>query len=255
MHLFDSHFHIFEPNQPLQANNGFLPSDYSAQQYLAAATTFGMTGGALVASSFEADANETLIANLSRLPAGYVGIASLDSSVSDAEIHRLHEAGVRGIRFNLRRLQLESPQKLMDLALRVHRLHAWHTELYVDSTQLGELRPLLYELPAFSIDHLGLSTEGMAEVFNLVEQGARVKFSGLGRLNFNRNQVAQIISEIHAINPNALMFGSDLPSVRSSRQLAQDDINLVHELFNEKSADMILCRNALRFYRLDKITT
>ena len=33
--IFDSHFHIIDPNYPLDKNNGFLPDPYAAQQYLA----------------------------------------------------------------------------------------------------------------------------------------------------------------------------------------------------------------------------
>ena len=186
--------------------------------------------------------------NLANLPAGFVGVATLDSSVTDAEITRLHQSGIRAIRFNLRRLGIESSHQLMDLALRVHSLYEWHSELYVESTELAKIRPLLYELPSFSIDHLGITTEGIPEILNLVEQGARVKASGFGRLNFNKIKLSQLLTEIHAINPHALMFGTDLPAVRSPRRFEASDIELIQTLFNEKNAAMILYENALQFY-------
>jgi predicted TIM-barrel fold metal-dependent hydrolase len=251
MSIFDSHFHIFEPSQPRQENQGYTADDYSCQTYLKAAKQYGFTGGALVTSSFQANSNEALIQNLSKLPASFVGVAALQPTATDEEISRLHKAGVRAIRFNLHRLGMDCPHKLVDLAARVHSLREWHTELYVESTQLSNMRPLLYELPSFSIDHLGVTTEGLSEVFNLVEQGARIKVSGFGRLGFDQVKLAQVLTEIHAINPNALIFGSDLPCVRSTRGFQQTDIDLIKTLFDENSADRILCRNALNFYRIE----
>lgn len=252
MPVFDSHFHIFEPNQSCHENQGYIPDDYTCADYLQAAKKFGVTGGALVTSSFQAHSNDFLVNCLTQLPPSFVGVASLQSSVTDAEINRLHKAGVRAIRFNLRRLNLESAHKLVELATRVHDLHEWHTELYVESTQLGGMRPMLYELPSFSIDHLGVTTESLSELFNLVEQGARVKASGFGRLAFDQAKLAQVLTEIHAINPNALIFGSDLPGTRSPRTTNLSDIQLIRELFNETSADMILHKNALSFYKIER---
>jgi predicted TIM-barrel fold metal-dependent hydrolase len=248
MPIFDSHFHLFEPGLPIQENQGYLPPKYTCEEYLKTAKEYGITAGALVSSSFQSHSDESLIKNLTKLPPGFVGVATVDSSVTDREITHLHQSGVRAIRFNLRRLNIQSSHQLMDLALRVHSLHEWHSELYVESTQLAKIRPLLYELPSFSIDHLGMTTEGIPEILNLVEQGARIKASGFGRLNFNKIKLSQLLTEIHAINPHALMFGSDLPAVRSSRKLEKSDIELIHSLFNEKNASMILYTNALQFY-------
>ena len=68
---------------------------------------------------------------------------------------------------------------------------------------------------------MGLSKEGFNNLLSLVDQGIRVKATGFGRVELD---VARAIRSIYAVNPDALMFGTDLPSTRAKRPY-----NLVYE--------------------------
>lgn len=231
MPIFDSHFHA--TNQPVY------------QPYLEAAKNFDIIGGALIADTD----SKTLIKHLSKLPKGFVGIACPTPAMTDAEISELHQAGVRAIHFDLEQENPISPTELLALAQRVHKQKQWHTELRIKSTHLKDLRSLLYQLPAVSIDHLGLTTDGINDLYNLVEQGARVKVCGFRRLPFDQETLAQILIEIYAINPNALIFGSNLPQIGSTRGVTTSDINLIKQAFDEEAANNIFYKNALNFYQ------
>ena len=89
-----------------------------------------------------------------------------------------------------------------------------HTELYVDSRVLPELKDVLIRLPAVSIDHLGLSREGFPGLLTLAEKGVRVKATGFGRIDFDP---VTALKDLYSANPSALMFGTDLPSTRAPR--------------------------------------
>ncbi len=246
--IFDCHFHIIDRRFPLVPSQGYLPSSFTVEDYRNTVEKLGLKvlGGAVVSGSFQAFDHSYLLDALARLGPGFVGVVNLRATASAEEIQTLHHAGVRAVRFNLRRGGSETLEKLEALALRVHDLVGWHVELYVDSRDLEGLFPLLSRLPAVSIDHLGLSREGFPFLLRLVEKGCRVKATGFGRVDLD---VARALEAIHGGNPHALMFGTDLPSTRAPRPFSVEDAELVVETLGEEGARRVFWLNALEFYR------
>jgi predicted TIM-barrel fold metal-dependent hydrolase len=101
-------------------------------------------------------------------------------------------------------------------------------------------------LPAVSIDHLGLSRAGLDTLLKLVEHGVHVKATGFGRVDFD---VVPAMRAIVAVNPDALMFGTDLPSTRAVRPFRDEDVVLIMDAFDEETARKILYENAVALYR------
>lgn len=245
--IFDAHCHIIDPRFPLKANNGFLPAPFDVAAYLAQATPLGISGGAVVSGSFQSFDQGYLLDALQRLGPGFVGVTQLPASVTDAELDTLNGFGVRALRFNLKRGGSEQLDQLETLARRVHQRVGWHSELYIDSRELAGIESRLRQLPAVSIDHLGLSAEGLPAVLRLAERGVRIKACGFGRVDF---PVADALRDIHTANPGALMFGTDLPSTRAPRAFEASDIGLLIEALGEAGAQRALWDNAADFYRL-----
>ena len=245
--VFDSHFHIIDRRFPLVANNGYLPDDFTCEQYLDRTKSLDLVGGAVVSGSFQAYDQTYLVDALQLLGPSYVGVTELPATVNDEEVLRLDGLGVRAIRFNIRRGGSENIQHLETVARRVFDLARWHVELYVDSKDLADLYERLVKLPSASIDHLGLSKEGFPFLLKLAEKGVRVKATGFGRVEFD---VRSALKEIYAANPKALMFGTDLPSTRAPRPYSDDDLLLVMESLGEQGTENVLYGNALEFYRL-----
>lgn len=244
--LFDSHFHIIDRRFPLVSNQGYLPDDFTCSDYRARMEKYRLMGGAVVSGSFQAFDCEYLLDALAQLGPSFVGVAQLPATIQDDELIKLDQAGVRAVRFNLKRGGSEDVSQLDYLARRVHDLVGWHVELYVDSRELTNLYDTLVKLPAVSIDHLGLSREGLPALLKLVEKGVRVKATGFGRVDFD---VAGVLRDIHGIDAGALMFGTDLPSTRAPRPYADDDFKLVVDALGPVGAARVFRENALDFYR------
>jgi predicted TIM-barrel fold metal-dependent hydrolase len=244
--LFDAHFHLIEHRFPLVRNQGYMPEEFSCQDYLRRTQLYHLAGGAVVSGSFQAFDQTYLRAALRSLGPSFVGVTQLPATVHDAEILDLNAAGVRAVRFNVKRGGSEGVQHLDALARRVYELARWHVELYIDCKDLGELYGTIGALPAVSIDHLGLSREGLPTLLKLAERGVRVKASGFGRVDFD---VASALRDIYAANPQALMFGTDLPSTRAPRPYQDQDFLLVIKALGEEKAKAVLCGNAAAFYR------
>lgn len=244
--LFDSHFHIIDYRFPLVANAGYLPEEFTVAQYRNRMRAWQILGGTVVSGSFQAFDQNYLMTALRELGHGFVGVTQLPASASDEDIIKLAQAGVRGLRFNLRRGGSETIDYLEAFAKRVHERVGWHVELYIDARDLSEISNVLANLPVAAIDHLGLSKQGLPTLLRLVERGLRVKASGFGRLDFDpRTAIRDIVSA----NPEALMFGSDLPSTRASRPFQDEDVILICDALDDVAAERVLYLNALEFYR------
>ncbi|MET0105482.1 MAG: amidohydrolase family protein [Sedimenticola sp.] len=243
--IFDAHLHIIDSRYPLVPNQGYLPEPFTCNDYLARTRRYELVGGAVVSGSFQAFDQSYLVDALERLGPAFVGVTQLPASVTDEQLLELDAAGVRALRFNLKRGGSEDVRHLERMVRRVHEVVGWHVELYIDSRELLAHRELLTSLPRVSIDHLGLSKDGLATLLRLVEQGVHVKATGFGRVDFD---VKAVLRDLYAANPNALMFGTDLPSTRAPRPYRDDDLSLVVDALGEDQADRVLYRNALEFY-------
>jgi len=177
----------------------------------------------------------------------FVGVTQLPYSCSDEEIISLHTMGVRALRFNLRRGGSEAVTELERFALRVHQLVGWHVELYAGFDALIGLKSLIVRLPAVSIDHLGLESKSFALLQFLVGQGVKVKATGFGRLDFD---AISVIKALFSTNPDALMFGTDLPSTRAPTPFDDSHLYALFDEFDQEQVNKICWENGREWYGL-----
>ena len=245
MRIFDAHFHIIDYNYPIQENQGYLPPSYMVEDYQKATAPLQVVGGAIVSGSFQAFDQQYLLHALKQMGPTFCGVTQLPYTVTDEEILNLSENGVKALRFNIKRGGSEDLSKLDYFARRVYEIAGWHSELYIDAAQLPLIASTIEQLPAISIDHLGLTQRGLPHLLKLVEKGVRVKATGFGRVELD---IKQALKAIYAVNPDALMFGTDLPSTRVKRPFEVSDIELIQNLFNDQAAQKILSTNAQKWY-------
>ncbi|MDQ0820332.1 putative TIM-barrel fold metal-dependent hydrolase [Arthrobacter sp. V4I6] len=119
-----------------------------------------------------------------------------------------------------------------------------HFEFYLDANDLVELEPVIAALPKVSIDHLGMTSMHRNVLLRLVSRGVRVKATGFGRVELD---VASAIREIHKQNPEALMFGTDIPSTRAREPFQPKDVELVADILAE-DASLALYENGARAF-------
>jgi predicted TIM-barrel fold metal-dependent hydrolase len=197
-----------------------VPEPFTVAGYRARTAELDVRGGAVVSGSFQGTDRSYLLDALARLGSGFVGVAQLPADVTDGEVLSLHAAGVRGVRFTLARGAALDER----LARRVHELAGWHAEIYGD---VAAVERRLRTLPRLCIDHLGLRREALPALLRLVERGAKVKATGFGRIELD---VPRALRAIAAVDPDALLFGTDLPGTRARRPFDRADLELVAEV-------------------------
>ncbi|HDR3649724.1 amidohydrolase family protein [Bacillus cereus group sp. Bce001] len=245
MRIFDAHFHIIDFNFPIIENQGYFPPKFVVEDYQNESSNLNVIGGAIVSGSFQGFDQEYLLKALKQLGSTFCGVTQLPFTVTDEEILNLNENGVKALRFNIKRGGSEDLSKLDYFARRVHDLVGWHSELYMDAKELPQIASTIEKLPAISIDHLGLSEEGLPHLLKLVDKGVHVKATGFGRVELD---VENALKSIYEVNPYALMFGTDLPSTRAKRPFEYGDIKLIQQVFDEQATDNILYTNAFKWY-------
>jgi predicted TIM-barrel fold metal-dependent hydrolase len=232
--VFDSHLHIVDPRFPLVANQGYVPEPFTVDDYRDRTAGLDITGGAVVSGSFQVRGPGPLtwlIDALERLGPGFVGVAELDGGVGDEEILRLDAAGVRAVRFNLHRGGALDER----LARRGYEVAGWHAEVYAGGHELAALENRLRALPRLVVDHLGLDREALPVLQRL---GCMVKATGFGRVDLD------VEATLRALDPDRLLFGSDLPGTRARRPFEPADLELVAQVAPQALAD-----NARAWYR------
>lgn len=245
MQIFDAHFHIIDDRFPLEENEGYLPPIFDVAAYNETKEKLGIEGGVVVSGSFQAFDQTYLVNALEELGEGFYGVANIPFNMSAFELQKLDDAGVVAVRFNIKRGGSERIKHLISLSNKLFDEFGWHTELYVHSNDLEDLEPSLSQIPQYSIDHLGLSKKGLPSLYRCLENGAMVKATGFGRIDF---EVIPVMKKIMTINPNSLMFGTDLPSTRAKMPFSENDLELIKDHFSDEDRHKILYQNGFDWY-------
>ncbi len=249
MQLFDAHFHIIDPKFPLIPNQGYLPPTFLVNDYQKATSNLPVISGAVVSGSFQAFDQEYLIHALNLLGSNFVGVANIPHNLPREELKRLNNHGIAAVRFNLMRGGSEQIDYLVKMSNELYDEYGWHTELYIKNEDLSALKSVLKSVPRFSIDHLGLTQNGLKDLYYWVEKGIKVKATGFGRLDFDP---LPVLKQINQINPEALLFGTDLPSTRAKIPFSMEHFNLLKINFDEKEMECICFQNAVSWYTNNK---
>jgi len=155
----DAHCHVFGPGDqfPYAPERKYTPSDASKKQLFALRDHLGFSRNVIVQASCHGKDNSALIDALQNSNGLARGVAVVSPDITDDELSGMHEAGVRGVRFNfLKRLVDPAPKPVYTkLANRVAEL-GWHVVVYFEEADRVELAPFLQTLPTdVVIDHMG----------------------------------------------------------------------------------------------------
>lgn len=246
--MFDSHLHVIDPRFPLIPNRGYRPDPFTVADYRRVTGDLGVLGGAVVSGSFQGFDQTYLLDALDRLGPTFVGVTQLPAGTTADTIARLDAAGVRAVRFNLVRGGSAGPDDIEALGRLVHDAAGWSSEFYVRSDDLAAVGPAIGRLPRASIDHLGLTPDGLDDLLRLVAGGVRVKATGFGRWAGGPAVVVDVLRRIHGTDPGALLFGTDLPGTRAPRPFAPADVELLAEAVGP-DLERVLTGNAVHWYR------
>ncbi len=155
----DAHCHVFGPAAqfPFAPERKYTPCDASKAQLFALRDHLGFARNVIVQATCHGADNRAM-ADACRASDGRArGIATVRRTVSEAELLALHEAGVRGVRFNfLKRLVDFTPKdELMEIAARIAPL-GWQVVIYFEGQDLPGLWDFFTSLPTtVVVDHMG----------------------------------------------------------------------------------------------------
>jgi 2-pyrone-4,6-dicarboxylate lactonase len=155
----DAHCHVFGPGAtfPYAPKRRYTPCDAEKSQLFALRDHLGFSRNVIVQATCHGADNRAM-ADACQASGGRArGVATVRRDVTDGELHALHEAGVRGVRFNfLKRLVDFTPrEELFEIAGRVQQL-GWHVVVYFEAKDLPDLWGFFSSLPtAVVVDHMG----------------------------------------------------------------------------------------------------
>ncbi len=146
-----------ESEFPYAPERKYTPCDAPKAKLLALRDFLGFDKNVIVQASCHGKDNRAMVDALSAANGRARGVAFVGEEVTDAELRRMDQAGVRGVRFNfLKRLVDFTPRDVLRrIAARVEKL-GWHIVVYFEMPDLGELEDLFTALPtAVVVDHMG----------------------------------------------------------------------------------------------------
>ncbi len=222
----DAHCHVFGPAAkfPYAKNAAYLPNDAPFEALQALHAKLGIERAVIVhASCHGADMRATLDA-IARSGGRYRGTAIIDESYGEREFQAMHEGGIRAVRFNFVK-HLGGWPDMGFFRRTVERLEAmgWHLILHLDSSDIGELRELLFGLPVpFVIDHMGrvsaakgLEQGAFRDLLSLARhEHCWVKISGPERVSSKGppfDDAVPFAQALVAAAPERILWGTDWP--------------------------------------------
>ncbi|MEU9194613.1 amidohydrolase family protein [Streptomyces hundungensis] len=155
----DAHCHVFGPAAafPYAPERKYTPCDATKDELFALRDHLGFTRNVIVQATCHG-ADNTAMVDALRASAGLArGVATVRPDVCDEELRELHDAGVRGVRFNfVKRLVDAAPHHdLLDVVERIAPL-GWHVVVYFEAPDLPGLRDFFLSIPVpLVVDHMG----------------------------------------------------------------------------------------------------
>jgi len=222
----DAHCHVFGPADkfPFSAKAKYLPQDAGPDMLFALRDRLGFDRNVIVQASCHGTDNAATLDAIARSAGRARGVAVVDPAISDAELARLHDGGIRGIRFNfLKRLVDDAPKDLfLDVAARLPI--GWHVVVYFEADILEELRPFLDAIPVpLVIDHMGRPdvSQGpdgadMRAFRRLLDSRSDIHFKAtcpdrLDRAGPPWEDFARAVGPLVADYPDRALWGTDWP--------------------------------------------
>jgi predicted TIM-barrel fold metal-dependent hydrolase len=263
----DAHCHVFGPARrfPYAPDRSYTPPDAPVENLRALHAHLGISRAVIVHASCHGSDMAVTLDAIASSGGLYRGVAVVEDTITDAQLQRLHEGGIRGIRFNF----VKHLGGVPDLDV-FYRLLArikpmgWHVVLHFDAGDLIEQRALLarIDLP-FIIDHMGrvkaadgLDQQPFLALTDLYRHNplAWIKISGAERVSVGKRPFRDAVPFAQAlidIDAGRLLWGTDWPHPNISKDMPNDGelVDLLAQMCPDvRLRDRILVDNPTRMY-------
>jgi len=271
----DAHCHVFGPGAefPFAPERKYTPCDASKQQLYALRDHLGFARNVVVQATCHGADNRAMVDALTHSGGKARGVATVKRSVSDAELRAMHDAGVRGVRFNfVKRLVDFTPKdELIEIAGRIGKL-GWHVVIYFEAVDLPELWDFFTSLPTtVVVDHMGrpdvtkpvdgpefeLFVKFMKQhpnVWSKVSCPERLSVAGPPALNGEQNAYRDVIPFARRIVesfPDRVLWGTDWPHPNLKDHMPDDGLLvdfIPHIAVTSELQQKLLVDNPMRLY-------
>ena len=222
----DGHCHIFGPASrfPYAPDRRYTPQDAGRETLAALHRHLGLERAILVQASCHGTDNNAMLDALEWSKGRWRGVAMVKKDVTDLELTTLHEAGVRGVRFNFVAHLGGAPdlKNVQAVIARVTPL-GWHIQLHLDAEDIETYRDFLKSLRVpFIIDHMGrvdakhgLDQKPFRHLLELTKNElAWIKVSGPERVSSAGkpfHDAMPFARALIAAAPDRVLWGTDFP--------------------------------------------
>jgi predicted TIM-barrel fold metal-dependent hydrolase len=264
----DSHAHICGPIEryAYSERRVYTPPDALLPAYRYMLQQLGVERMVLVQPSVYGSDNTVMLAAMAEIGESARGVAVVDDDVSDAELERLSDAGVRGCRINVVDVAegkgVIAMAPLEKLARRI-KGHGWHVEFLMHADEFPGLDRTFADFPVdIVLGHLGymktdkgLQDPGFQGLLRLMKEGkAWVKLTGPYRISTQALPHPDTVAFAHALldaAPERVVWGSDWPHVMVKGAMPNDaDLAdmLLEWIPDAALREQVLARNPAKLY-------
>lgn len=254
----DCHHHVYDNRFPYDPATKMRLPDATVAHYRQLQQRLGLQRNVIVQPSSYGTDNRCLVDALLAFGSSARGVAVVDDSISEAELQSLHDAGVRGVRFNFSRPAGAGMELLGRIAARIAPL-GWHVQVHTLGAGYLTLEPHLSALPVpLVIDHLGrvpqpegVRHESFAVLRRLMDRGDTwIKLSGayhdslIGAPSYADTGV--MVRTWLDDAPDRVVWGTDWPHPAAivGEKPMPDDARLL-DLFGEWTGNSALLKKVL----------
>lgn len=271
----DAHCHIFGAGHlfPYAPERKYTPCDAPKEQLFSLRDFLGFEKNVIVQATCHGSDNSALLDALESSNGQARGIATVKRDVTDEQLQTMHNAGVRGLRFNfIKRLVDFTPKdELMEIATRIAPL-GWHVVVYFEAIDLPELWEFFTTLPTIVVvDHMGrpdVSKPVNGSEFELfiklmqdhpniwckVSCPERLSITGPYALNGEQSAYTDVVpfaKRIVETFPDRVLWGTDWPHPNLKNHMPDDGLLVDFIPHIAPTADLqqkLLVENPMRLY-------
>lgn len=222
----DAHCHVFGPGSvfPYHPDRAYTPPDAPKERLKALHDHLGIERAVIVHASCHGVYMDATLDAIAWAGGAYRGTSIVEPDITDADLARYHDGGIRAVRFNFVK-HLESvpePAVVERMAQRIAPM-GWHLVVHLDAEDIVELSPLLLSLPVpFVIDHMGRVKAGdgldqgpFRQLLSLMQhENAWVKVCGGERVSTGGPPFTDAVPFAQALiaaAPDRVLWGTDFP--------------------------------------------
>jgi predicted TIM-barrel fold metal-dependent hydrolase len=259
----DAHCHVFGPADrfPYAPNRRYTPEDAPKEALRALHDHLGIQRAVIVQPTCHGTDNAVTLDCIASDPKRYRGVALVDDSFTDKDYQRLHDGGIRGVRFGfVKHLGGYPDMGVFNRVIDRIKGLGWHVVLYFNAPDVAPMSDMMKTLPVpFVIDHLGraMGKDGPDQpaVHALAELAKRdncwIKVTGSERISLPPYDDAIPIARVlMQAAPDRVLWGTDFPHPNATHEADEAElVDLIPKFAPDETAQRrLLVDNPARLY-------